>query len=92
MFLRPDYIKEDMTMADDVDIASNAIDAAMEDTLALRRASAEADMAARRNIENQNVTRECCECGEDIPRPRLIAAPRTKRCAPCQEEFETRAR
>ena len=81
-----------MTKAGEVGTASNAIRAAKEDTPSPRRASAEAYMAARRNIENQNVTRECCECGEDIPRPPLIAAPRTKRCAPCQEEFETRAR
>ena len=80
-------------MADQIDQASDISEIQTQSVLELRKKEAEADLAARRVIDalGKDATRECEECGDDIPLKRLQAAPRTKRCAFCQEAFEKKS-
>lgn len=76
-------------MADDVDDAQAVIEANIGSELARRRSEAQKQDHARSIMEQQeDLHRECIDCGCDIPRARLIAVPLTKRCADCQQELE----
>lgn len=44
------------------------------------------DGALRRIAEG--VFGQCVDCGQDIPRPRLLAEPTAARCVKCQELYE----
>jgi DnaK suppressor protein len=82
----------------DHEVQSQADEAEVERLGDVRFAEIEIDRAKLHDIEQaQQRMAEgrygvCLDCGEDIPRERLVALPTAIRCAACQAAAESRAR
>ncbi|RZL92743.1 MAG: TraR/DksA family transcriptional regulator [Variovorax sp.] len=82
----------------DHEVQSHADEAEVERLGDVRFAEIEIDRAKLRDIEqaqqrmNEGRYGVCLDCGEDIPRERLMALPTAIRCAACQIAAEGRAR
>jgi RNA polymerase-binding protein DksA len=72
-------LKEDAVAEQQSDLS----DAAQE---RLRQELARCEAALRRLDEERYG--DCCDCGEAIPWPRLLAQPAAERCVDCQRTFE----
>jgi len=80
------------------EVHNNAEDAESERSEDLRFAEIDIDRQRLRDIEEaqRRMTQEsygvCAECGEDIPRERLMAYPTALRCSACQAVRESKRR
>ena len=86
------------TPAADHEVHSNADDAEAERLDDVHFAEIEVDRARLHDIEQaqqrmvDGLYGICADCGEGIPRERLLAQPTAIRCAACQTEAESRHR
>ena len=68
---------------DEMDLIQDATSAALDAMTEARRKRAEMEASVK-----PPASRECSDCGVDIPSGRLKAKPMALRCVDCQEEIE----